>query len=243
MASAWACPRRSPRRIRRGPIEAQASPGSFPHPSRSPRRIRRGPIEAFSDFFRGRARTWGGSPRRIRRGPIEACTTRAPCRSAPSRSPRRIRRGPIEAASPTVRRWSYTLVLHGEFAVAPLKRGSSAARARRRASRSPRRIRRGPIEAQGARATHSSITCVLHGEFAVAPLKRHRLEGRQPLGDPVLHGEFAVAPLKLLLPVLLSRRNHCSPRRIRRGPIEAACTPRRAPGTFAFSTANSPWPH
>src|SRR5205085_1363215 len=89
-----------------------------------------------------------------------------------------------------------TSVIHGEFAVAPLKPpdrpgGSGARRGH------PRRIRRGPIEAQRStlrkRRTGSDV---IHGEFAVAPLKPGSRPA-VPASAPVIHGEFAVAPLKL----------------------------------------------
>src|SRR6266508_1724090 len=61
---------------------------------RSPRRIRRGRIEAPTRSAPGTR--WRGSPRRIRRGRIEA-TDRTKLPAGLPRSPRRIRRGRIEA--------------------------------------------------------------------------------------------------------------------------------------------------
>src|SRR5262249_25514101 len=110
------------------------------------------------------------------------------------------------------------IVLHGEFAVAPLKlRGSGPAR--RRSAGSPRRICRGPIEARRSRRKISGPVPVLHREFAVAPLKQQLAGVDAKLVQRVLHGEFAVAPLK----------------RLYRGC--ASCL------TSRFSTANLPWPH
>ena len=62
------------------------------------------------------------------------------------------------------------LVIHGEFAVAPLKEVA---------------------EVFGDR----HLSGVIHGEFAVAPLKERNVD-RADRVLRVIHGEFAVAPLK-----------------------------------------------
>src|SRR5439155_1106398 len=99
---------------------------------------------------------------------------------------RRIRRGPIEASQIGSTRL-FLRVLHGEFAVAPLKRPDPCA-GRSPRPRPPRRIRRGPIEAHPRCAALPSPRLVLHGEFAVAPLK---LAPREP--HPVSVGTSSTA--------------------------------------------------
>src|SRR2546423_936987 len=86
-------------------------------------------------------------------------------------SPRRIRRGPIEGSSGLRVAGCAFAVLHGEFAVAPLKVVNS------------------DFE------TYTTAN-VLHGEFAVAPLKDAVGQTDGAAAPDVLHGEFAVAPLK-----------------------------------------------
>jgi len=83
---------------------------------------------------------------------------------------------------------------------------------------------------------------VLHGEFAVAALKPVKDHG-SGLYSLVLHGEFAVAALKLDGPANPLEEKHGSPRRIRRGRIEAFACPHIRGLSSGFSTANSPWPH
>src|SRR5205814_1108305 len=106
------------------------------------------------------------------------------------------------------------------FAVAALKRDRGGLSVRLR-HRSPRRIRRGRIEARASRLRMTTRFNVLHGEFAVAALKHLGPFVLLPAAS-VLHGEFAVAALKPgvvtdAIPGYISR----SPRRIRRGRIEA----------------------
>src|SRR5207249_4083285 len=60
----------SPRRIRRGPVEASLITTNLNDHAASPRRIRRGPVEAFQ-LAHPETQTIR-SPRRIRRGPVEA---------------------------------------------------------------------------------------------------------------------------------------------------------------------------
>ena len=108
----------SPRRIRRGLIEAVVELLLVAGGNDSPRRIRRGLIEAPAVGCL-RSVAWGASPRRIRRGLIEAlCARRAGLRRKPS--PRRIRRGLIEAW-PVPAHPSPRPALPGEFAGASLK--------------------------------------------------------------------------------------------------------------------------
>src|SRR5439155_434451 len=83
--------------------------------------------------------------------------------------PRRIRRGPIEATRSRADASVQTHVIHGEFAVAPLKPAEWVPGRNGRTGH-PRRIRRGPIEAARFDPWFIRIA-VIHGEFAVAPLK------------------------------------------------------------------------
>src|SRR6266511_2097252 len=110
-------------------------------------------------------------------------------------------------------------VLHGEFAVAALKLDSDTNGLLIKCC-SPRRIRRGRIEAFQHTNKCTCRNVVLHGEFAVAALKQSRLL-HLPRRCHVLHGEFAVAALKRSNNEGHPTASRCSPRRIRRGRIEA----------------------
>src|SRR6266542_4388773 len=132
-------------------------------------------------------------------------------------------------------------VLHGEFAVAALKLDSDTNGLLIKCC-SPRRIRRGRIEAFQHTNKCTCRNVVLHGEFAVAALKQSRLL-HTPRRCHVLHGEFAVAALKHRSASITPNGRLGSPRRIRRGRIEATPKPSVAFNHSSFSTANSPWPH
>jgi len=230
----------SPRRIRRGLIEARwagTRPGCA---AQSPRRIRRGLIEADADTWSmfylcaiSAANSprphwsWGKTPRKrllrmnlrgefaaasLKLGfawrcdqvtpPISAANSPRPhwslrCAAhnsaAEPRSPRRIRRGLIEALPPLSALFS--------------------------AAGSPRRIRRGLIEASCAIAV-STWSPDLRGEFAAASLKQPHFRLAE-LRREHLRGEFAAASLKRGARVVRARVQRRSPRRIRRGLIEA----------------------
>src|SRR5438034_1257786 len=121
--------------------------------------------------------------------------------------------------SERVQALSVRLVLHGELAVAALKRSSTLPSSSLRPVCSPPAARRGRIEANSRRRRRRGNERVLHGELAVAALKQ-QVDSPAPRREgEVLHGELAVAALKRRL-----------------GPPHAPEGPR-------FSTASSPWPH
>ena len=112
--------------------------------------------------------------------------------------PRRIRRGPIEGLIDSPPRYAEATVIHGEFAVAPLK---------------------GPRPGGAVREDR----VVIHGEFAVAPLKViiviilcFGVGGRHPrrIRRGPIEGNRGTTPSSPRGQL----RSH--PRRIRRGPIE-----------------------
>src|SRR5947209_2218412 len=107
-------------------------------------------------------------------------------------------------------------VIHGEFAVAPLK-----------------------LRGVG---TLGVDAFVIHGEFAVAPLKR-ATPLQFPQSDLRHQRRIRRGPIEARRRLGSAHENGRHPRRIRRGPIEAIQAGSTWAELALSSTANSPWPH
>ena len=157
------------------------------------------------------------------------------------RSPRRQRRGRIEASGKSLAIPTLLPVLLDDSVEAELK-PPPVRLGRGGRSRSPRRQRRGRIEASHAAAGNRKPGTVLLDDSVEAELKR----GDQPRpdrGPEVLLDDSVEAELKQPLARRVPARRRGSPRRQRRGRIEASCPgscPASSPRAFSSTTASRP---